>query len=181
MIVHATAHRVLAFVMRQGARPIFPFLLGGFAFVATITQTVPVEWLVVAGVLTSGRRWVSVAFCAATGSALAALGLYLAFHHFGWSMLAERYPELTTSRAWVQATDWLSQYGSLTLFGLMALPLPIPKLPTLAVAGIYRLPIPEVAVAIWLGKIVKYFAYAYVATRFPGALRRLVPATRLNS
>jgi uncharacterized membrane protein YdjX (TVP38/TMEM64 family) len=53
------------------------------------------------------------------------------------------------------------------------LPLPVPKLPMLAVAGIYRLPIAEVFVAILAGKIIKYLAYAYLTVRFPEALRSL--------
>ena len=39
-------------------------------------------------------------------------------------MLAERYPELAGTRAWLQASDWISRYGPLALFGLMALPVP---------------------------------------------------------
>ena len=92
-------------------------------------------------------------------------------------MLAERYPELAGTRAWLQASDWISRYGPLALFGLMALPLPIPKLPMLAVAGLHRLPIQEVVIAIWSGKIIKYTLYAYVVTRFPRTIHRIVHAT----
>jgi len=173
--VHALSKRLLASVMRQRESNAFSPLLGAFAFLATITLTVPVEWLVVVGTLTSRRRWVSVALYAATGSALASLGLYFAFHHLGWSLLLGRYPELAGTRAWLQATDWLSRFGSLAVFALMALPLPLPKLPMLAVAGIYRLPIPEVAAAIWFGKAIKYTGYAYIVVRFPGAICRLLP------
>ncbi len=93
MIVHALSKRLLASIMRRGESNAFSPLLGAFAFLATITLTVPVEWLVVVGTLTSRRRWVSVALCAATGSALAALGLYFAFHHLGWSLLLDVEPQ----------------------------------------------------------------------------------------
>ncbi len=123
------------------------------------------------------------ALMAAVGSATASLGLYLTFHHFGWSILLARYPELADSQAWSQATDWLSKYGLLAIFALMALPLPVLKVPMLAVAGIYRLPITDVFVAILAGKIIKYLAYAYLAVRFPEALRFLTqrgsPADRV--
>jgi hypothetical protein len=76
-----------------------------------------------------------VALSAATASGLAAIGLYFAFHHFGWALLAERYPDLTTSQAWVQATDWLSRRGTLALFALMALPLPVPSCPPWRLPG----------------------------------------------
>ncbi|MBR1135278.1 MAG: VTT domain-containing protein [Bradyrhizobium sp.] len=177
MIMHAMTRRALAYIVWQGERPEFAPLLGALSFLATITLAVPVEWLVVVGTLTNRRRWLSVAACAATGSSLAAIGFYFAFHHLGWSMLAERYPELAGTRAWLQASDWISRYGPLALFGLMALPLPIPKLPMLAVAGLHRLPIQEVVIAIWSGKIIKYTLYAYVVTRFPRTIHRIVHAT----
>jgi uncharacterized membrane protein YdjX (TVP38/TMEM64 family) len=112
-----------------------------------------------------------IASIAAMGGAIASLGLYLAFHRFGWNLLLALYPDLAGSQAWLQATDWLSKYGLLAIFGLMALPLPFPKLPMLAVAGIDRLPIADVFLAILFGKIIKYLTFAYLATRFPLALR----------
>ena len=172
MMVHATTHKMIRAILDRAERRSFVPLVGSAAFASTLSMSVPVEWLVVA-VLACRSRWVAIASVAALGSAVASLGLYLAFHHFGWNTLLERYPELAGSRAWVQATDWLSRYGLLALFGLMALPLPLPKLPMLAVAGIYRLPIPDVFIAIVAGKMIKYLAYAYVTVRFPGALQSL--------
>lgn len=185
MIVHATTHKFVEMVLGQAERSSFVPLVGLTAFLSTLSMSVPVEWLVVVASLACRRRWTMSASIAAVGSAIASLGLYLAFHHFGWSILLARYPELAGSQAWLQATDWLSNYGLLAIFGLMALPLPVPKLPMLAVAGIYRLPIADVFVAILAGKIIKYLAYAYLAVRFPEALRSLtehgVPVNSIRS
>ncbi|MBA7473089.1 VTT domain-containing protein [Bradyrhizobium sp. CCH5-F6] len=170
-------------ILGQAERSSFPPLVGATAFLSTLTMSVPVEWLVVVAALACRRQWTMTALMAAVGSATASLGLYLTFHHFGWSILLARYPELADSQAWSQATDWLSKYGLLAIFALMALPLPVPKVPMLAVAGIYRLPITDVFVAILAGKIIKYLAYSYLAVRFPEALRFLTqrgsPADRV--
>ena len=177
MIVHARTHRIIAAIIKRAERGSFIPLVGVTAFLSTLSMSIPVEWLVIAATLACRRRWAATASVAALGSAVASLGLYLGFHHFGWNILAERYPELAGSRAWLQATDWLARYGLLALFGLMAVPLPIPKLPMLAVAGIYRLPVPDVFAAIVAGKIIKYLAYAYIAVRFPNAIRSLADHT----
>ena len=76
---------------------------------------------------------------------------------------------------WADATRWLSQYGSIALFVLMALPLPVPKVPSLAFAGIYRLPIYEVLLAIGAGKLIKYSLYALIVSSFPERFARLYP------
>lgn len=183
MIGHATTHKFFEIVLGQAERSSFPPLVGAIAFLSTLTMSVPVEWLVVVASLACRRRWTMIALMAAVGSATASLGLYLTFHHFGWSILLARYPELADSQAWSQATDWLSKYGILAIFAMMALPLPVPKVPMLAVAGIYRLQTADVFVAILAGKIIKYLAYAYLAVRFPEALRFLTqrgsPADRV--
>lgn len=167
VIGRAASSRALAYLVKQAHRSSFAPLLGGVAFAATMTLSMPVELIVVAGTLASRRGWIGIAVWAAAGSALAATGLYFAFHHLGWSLLVKSYPDLALTRAWQQATVFLSQYGALAIFAVMALPLPVPKLALLAVAGIYRLPVLDVTLAIFSGKLIKYLLYGYLAIRFP--------------
>ncbi len=163
----AITHKTVALLGRKAAGRSFPFLVGACAFLVTITFALPVELLVVTAVLISPARWTSIGFFAAIGSSVASVGIYLAFHHLGWNLLIEQYPDIATSKFWTQSTAWLSQYGPFALFALMALPLPLPKMPALAFVAIYRMPIYEVLLAIALGKLLKYTLYAYVVSRFP--------------
>lgn len=167
MILHAVAHKAVAYLDRRAHVPWFPFLVGLCAFLVTITLTLPVELLVVISVLVSPARWIAIGLFAAVGSSLGSLGLYLAFHHLGWNLLIEWYPDIARSKLWAGSIRWLSEYGVVALFALMAVPLPIPKTPALAFVAIYRMPIYEVILAIGLGKILKYTLYAYVVSRFP--------------
>ncbi|MFO1151026.1 MAG: hypothetical protein U1E62_21840 [Alsobacter sp.] len=123
--------------------------------------------------LFASRRWLSIAVSAAMGAAIASLGLYLAFHHFGWVLLLRYYPDLVSTKVWSDVTRWLSTYGTAALFAIMALPVPVPKLPALAFAGIYRLPIMDVFFAILSGKLIKYTVYAAAAAFFPRHFRFL--------
>jgi membrane protein YqaA with SNARE-associated domain len=145
----------------------FPFLVGLCAFFVTITLTLPVELLVVISILLSPSRWIAIGLFAAIGGSLGSLGLYLAFHHLGWNLLLDWYPDIVNSKAWIDSNRWLSEYGALALFVLMAVPLPVLKTPALAFVAIYRMPIYEVVLAIGMGKLLKYVLYAYVASRFP--------------
>lgn len=167
MIWHAITHSALKSLRRRTQEPSFPPLVGSCAFLATITFALPVELLVAITVLMSPYRWIAIGIFAALGSTLASVALYLAFHHLGWNLLIEWYPDIAKSKAWADATRWLSQYGSSALFVLMAFPLPVPKVPALAFAGIYRMPIYEVLLAIGLGKLLKYNVYALIVSRFP--------------
>ena len=153
MILHAITHKAVAYLDRRAHVPWFSFLVGSCAFLVTITLTLPVELLVVISVLISPARWVAIGLFAALGSSLASLGLYLAFHHLGWNLLIDWYPDIARSKLWADSTRWLSEYGGVALFVLMAVPLPIPKTPALAFVAIYRMPIYEVILAIGLGKL----------------------------
>lgn len=172
MIGHAIAHDVAAYLGRQAHRPWFPCLVGVCALVVTITLTFPVEFLVVASVLLNRRRWIVIGLLATLGSSLASLALYMAFHHLGWNILLEWYPDIATTKVWTDSVRWLSEYGTIALFVLMAVPLPIPKTPALAIVAIYRMPVHEVILAISVGKILKYTGYAFGTSRFPAFFGR---------
>ena len=168
----AITRKTIALLGRKAAGRSFPFLVGVCAFVVTITFSLPVELLVVIAILISPARWISIGFFAAVGSSIASVGIYLAFHHLGWNVLIEWYPDIGTSKFWTQSTAWLSQYGPFALFALMAVPLPVPKTPALAFVAIYRMPVYEIVLAIALGKLLKYTLYAYVVSRFPMLVAR---------
>ncbi len=69
--------------MKQAHRSSFAPLVGGSRLPRRSRRACPVELIVVAGTLASRRAWVGIAVLAAAGSALAATGLYFAFHHLG--------------------------------------------------------------------------------------------------
>jgi membrane protein YqaA with SNARE-associated domain len=115
----------------------------------------------------SGRqpRVPAIAVGASLGAALGAALLYLVFHHLGWARLFDAYPDVVRSTAWSDATRWLSAYGVVALLVIAATPLPLT--PALMFAGISRLPIVDVVLALWIGKLAKYLVYAWLASRFP--------------
>jgi membrane protein YqaA with SNARE-associated domain len=172
MIAHVVAHEVVSAVVSRAHHPWFPYVVGVGAFVVTITLTFPVEFLVVIATLIDRERWRANGLLAAVGSSLASVALYLAFHHLGWNLLLEWYPDIAKTKVWADSMRWLSEYGAVALFVLMAAPLPIPKVPALAIVAIYRMPIYEAVLAISLGKILKYSLYAYAVSRFPARVRR---------
>jgi membrane protein YqaA with SNARE-associated domain len=158
-------------LLRRADSPAFPAVVGAVAVAATVSMSVPFSTLLVAAVLMARRRWIAIAVWASLGAALGAALLYLVFHHLGWARLFDAYPDVVRSTAWSDATRWLSTYGVLALLVIAATPLPLT--PALMFAGISRLPIVEVVLVLWIGKLAKYLVYAWLASRFPErALRR---------
>lgn len=150
---------------QRASHPAFPVFVGGIALAATLSMSVPFGSLLVATVLMAPRKWPSIAVWSSLGAALGAGLLYLAFHHLGWARLFALYPEVVRSTAWADATRWLSNYGVAVLLLIAALPLPLT--PALMFAAITRLPVTEVLLALWLGKLVKYAGYGWLTSTFP--------------
>ena len=158
-------------LLRRADSPAFPVVVGAVAVAATLSMSVPFATLLVAAVLLARRRWGAIAVGASLGAALGAAGLYLVFHHLGWARLFAAYPDVVRSSAWSDATRWLSTHGVVALLVIAATPLPLT--PALMFAGISRLPIVEVVLALWIGKLAKYLVYAWLASRFPERALRL--------
>ncbi|ABM41703.1 hypothetical protein Ajs_1504 [Acidovorax sp. JS42] len=155
---------------RGADRPAFPLLVAAVAVATTLSMSVPFASLLVAAVLMAPTRWRSIALCSSLGAALGAAVLYLVFHHLGWARVFAAYPDVVRSTAWADATRWLARYGVVSLLVIASLPLPLT--PALMFAAISRLPVAEVLLALWVGKLVKYLVYAWLTANFPGRLLR---------
>lgn len=156
---------LLRTLLKRADSRAFPAVVGAVALAATLSMSVPFAPLLVAAALMVPRRWAATAVCASLGAALGASLLYMMFHHLGWARLFAAYPDVVRSSAWRDATGWLSAYGVPALLVIAATPLPLT--PALMFAGISRLPIAEVVLALWIGKIIKYLLYAWLTSRFP--------------
>lgn len=153
-------------LLRRADTRAFPMVVASVAVAATLSMSVPFAGLLVAAVLMAPRRWVAIALWSSLGAALGGSILYLVFHHLGWARLFAAYPDVVRSVAWQDATRWLSKYGVASLLVIAALPLPLT--PALMFAAISRLPVAEVVLALWIGKLAKYLVYAGLASAFPG-------------
>ncbi len=155
---------------QRADHPAFPVIVAAVALAATLSMSVPFAPLLIVAVLMAPRGWMPIAVWSSLGAALGGGLLYLVFHHLGWARLFDAYPDVVRSKAWSDATRWLTSYGVATLLLIAALPLPLT--PALMFAAVSRLPIAEVLLALWLGKLVKYTVYAWLTATFPSwALR----------
>jgi uncharacterized membrane protein YdjX (TVP38/TMEM64 family) len=158
--------RLMRTLTRRAQHPAFPVFTGGVALAAALSMAVPFASLLILAVLMAPKRWKAIAMWSSLGAALGCSLLYLAFHHLGWARLLEIYPDVMRSAAWMDSIRWLNAYGVLALLVIAVLPLPLT--PALMFAAVSPLPVAEVLLALWLGKLVKYTAYAWFSSAFPG-------------
>lgn len=172
-MLHASVEtRLLRALTRRADTRTFPLVVAAVAMATTLSMTIPFGTLIVAAVLLAPRRWRGIAMASSIGAAIGALVLYLVFHHLGWNRFFAAYPDLVRSSAWRDATSWLGGWGVPSLMVIAALPVPLT--PALMFAAVSRLPVAEVILALWAGKLVKYTLYAWLASAFPSPWIRRV-------
>jgi membrane protein YqaA with SNARE-associated domain len=128
-------------------------------------MTIPFASILIGAVLLRRDRWKEIVLVSSLGSATGGVILYLVFHHLAWSPVIAAYPDLTQSKAWSDATRWVSAYGTWALLGIAATPLP--QTPALIFTAVSPLPVAEVFLALFLGKLLKYGVYGCLAAQFP--------------
>ena len=168
-----TKHVGIGLVLR-GATSLraYPLVVGAVALLLTLSMSIPFASIPIVAVLLCPDRWKGITVFASAGSAAGGLLLYMVFHHLGWNYLIETYPDLVQSKAWIDATRWVSAYGTWALLAVAASPLP--QTPALIFTAVSRLPPFDVFLALFVGKLVKYGVYAWLAATFPSWFHRWV-------
>jgi membrane protein YqaA with SNARE-associated domain len=140
-------------------------MTGIMALLITVSMTIPFASILVGAVLLRSDRWKQIVVIASVGSATGGVILYWIFYHLGWSQIIVAYPDLIRSQVWSDATRWVSTYGAWALLGVAASPLP--QTPALIFTAVLPLPATHVFLALFIGKLIKYGIYGWLAANFP--------------
>lgn len=139
------------------------------SFAGTVTAIYPVTAVVVPATLLAARRWRAIACFSACGSALGATILIAVFHHLGWTQIYAHFPEIAGNEGWMRFMGWATRFGIWAVF-LIAVS-PLPQTPAFIVLGIADFNYAGVLLATLLGKLIKYGAFAWAASHFPGRVK----------
>ncbi|MFW9611892.1 MAG: YqaA family protein [Fluviibacter sp.] len=135
------------------------------SFGGTLTAAYPVSAVIVTAVMLSPRRWLRLSLACSFGSALAGAVIVGVSHLLGYNQIHHWFPQMTGGAIWSEASDWISDYGVLAIFGVGASPLP--QMPLLIFYGIVDDRIVEAFLALFGGKVLKYGLIAWVTQHFP--------------
>ena len=125
----------------------------------------------IGAVLLRHVRWKEIVLVVSSWEVRRAILLYFTFYYLAWSQIAAAYPDLLQSKAWSDATRWVSTYGTGALLVIAAMPLP--QTPALIFTALVPLPVLKVFLALFLGKLLKYGTYGWFAAKFPSWFQRL--------
>lgn len=137
------------------------------AFVVVI----PTDGLLVAASMLAPRRWIYTTLIVTLGSSLGALALAAVLEKHGLPFLLHLSPGLEQTSAWVWSDQIMDRWGNVTLF-LIALS-PIMQQPAVALAALAGMPLWDIFLLVFAGRLIKYAFISWISTHAPGMLGKL--------
>ncbi len=147
--------------------PVIAFL----AFADSFILIVPTDGLLISGTLLAPRRWWTNGLFVAVGSSLGGLGLALLVHHYGGPALIDMWPHVTESVVWHWCDEFMGSYGLWVVFCVAILPIVQP--PAIILAVLANLSVGSIFLVVLVARLIKYFAFAWVASHTPRLLGKL--------
>ncbi len=136
---------------------IYPFVIVVLAAISAASSLFPFGPVLAAAVLVAPRRWWVIYAAACLGAVIGVLVLAGLVQAYGLPWVAALFPGIEGNAHWQTYTDWADRYGWLALAGIAASPLP--QMPILILSALSHIPLGKIALAIFLGKLVKYGLY----------------------
>jgi membrane protein YqaA with SNARE-associated domain len=147
--------------------PLIALLAAADAFVVVI----PTDGLLVSACMLNPRRWIYTVLLVTLGSTMGAWLLAAILENHGLPFLLQIVPGIEQSRAWIWSDQMMDQWGSLALF-LVALS-PLAQHPAVALAALAGMPLWDIFLLVFAGRLIKYGLWGWIATHTPKLLKRV--------
>lgn len=135
----------------------YPLLVGGLAVISAATSLYPFGPVIVAATVFAPNRWRGVIVGASLGAVIGASAFALFVQNVGTGLIDALFPTLRESAIWAHSAFWIKQHGSLALAVIAALP--VPQMPAMVLAALSEMGLFSIALALLVGKTLKYTLY----------------------
>lgn len=132
---------------------------------------IPTDGLLVGASMLAPRRWIYTALIVTLGSSTGALVLAALLEYHGLPLLLYLSPGLDETAAWNWSVKLMEDWGEVTLF-LISLS-PIMQQPAVALAALAGMPLVQVFLFVFFGRLLKYGFLSWLATHAPNMLNRV--------
>lgn len=153
-------------------RPWYPYLVGVLTFSNNFLLVFPSDAFLISAVLVRPTAWVRAFVIAATGSSLGGLALAALIEWNPEYVMHDLFPWLYQSAKWSTVEPYIHRYGGWAL-GLVAA-VPAPQVPAVVIAALAGVPLHEIFLGLWLGRLLKWGVFAWCASHAPALVARFI-------
>jgi membrane protein YqaA with SNARE-associated domain len=156
---------------RRSAHKWYGAYAGGLISLDYLIPVLPSTTLVIASSLMQPKKWLLLGLFMAAGSTIGGVAVSYFLQAFTDDLLNGLFAGVASSESWNSTMEFIRQYGAYGLFFMACLPFPIRTI-TL-VTAFSGAALPNIAIAIWGGRIVSYVGLSFIVSRFPQLLMKI--------
>lgn len=138
---------------------------GGLLSLDYFIPILPSTTLVIASSLLQPAKWFSLGIFTAAGSTFGAVAVSYLVQMVGDGAINTLLTGATATEGWAGTVTFIRAYGTYGLFLMACLPIPIRTVTI--VTAISGVGLPQVALAVGLGRVISYVGISFLASRFP--------------
>ena len=149
----------------------YPPLIGILAILDNLIIIIPNDGILVASSMLVPKRWAIFAISVAIGSTIGAVLLAFLVEYKGFPWILDVFPGIDKSQIWIWTLDFFNKYGLIVVFvvGLS----PILQQPVIIISALALTPLSDLAIIIFLGRLIKYMVMAYLGSHSPRYLKKI--------
>lgn len=138
----------------------YPFVVALLAAISAGSGLYPFGPVLIAAIVIAPRRWQQIYIASCLGATAGVLVFAWTIEFYGAPVVDSMFPGIEQRPDWLRYTHWISRYGWIALLIFAALP--VPQMPVLLLSALSHISLAKIAIAIFIGKLVKYGIYGVV-------------------
>jgi membrane protein YqaA with SNARE-associated domain len=159
------------FLKRNAHRSGFALLIALLAFSDYFLFLIPMTAFLVVSVIAVPKKWFRFSVATTLGSTIGVMGFSEFIRYYGISWVQEKIPTLMNTEAWRLADRLIDHLGA---FGLLLFTLlPVGDHPAVVLVSLADLSRYQMFSAVFIAKLIKFSAFAWVAVYAPQRLKKL--------
>ncbi|AGH95654.1 YqaA family protein [Pseudobdellovibrio exovorus] len=163
--------RTIAYLQRFMDRWWYSPIVGALALLDNLILIVPTDGILISSALLKPRQWLYLAISVSVGSTIGAFLLFHLVGVHGLPWILNLYPAIDESTAWILTERFFDQYGLILVFAVAATP--VMQQPAIVLASLSQTSLFYFLLAVFFGRLMKYFIMAYIASHAPRLLSKM--------
>lgn len=162
---------MMNWIRRFFDRPWYVYLCAFLAASDAFIWFFPIDAVLITCVWARPKNWVKSFLIIATGSALGAGALALMVQVYGPQLVEHWFHNYESLKSWKEMSSWIDRHGVLALVFIAMGPLPYQ--PGVVIAKLVHMPALLIFAGVWVGRLLKYGFFSWLAVKMPHLIRRL--------
>lgn len=169
--LHDFIRKFVKRIQQYADRIWFAPLIGFLSIIDNLIMIIPNDGILISSSMMVPKRWLTFAFSVAIGNTIGALIVTKLASTQGLPWILDLYTGIDQTHMWIWTLKVFEEYGLYLVFAIGLTP--FMQQPVLILSGLALTPFYKLLIVIFLSRLIKFTAMAYIGTHAPKLLTKL--------